>query len=257
MKIGFASLMELDTLSENAFLGAALGFDFVEINMNLPQFAPDRLAQVLAKDSSGLSFTLHLDENLNPFDFNPYVAEAYLKTAEDAVRIASDAGIPLVNMHFPMGVYFTLPGERAYLFDRYRSRLFEKLEIFRNRISKAARGTVVSIENTSFGGLRALPEALEFLLESPAFSLTYDVGHDFADCRRARSFYEKHESRIRHMHLHQAADSRNHLPLNERGMDMNLCLICAERLGASVVAEVKNRESLIQSAEWLHERNYL
>lgn len=257
MKIGFASLMEYASLSENAFLGASLGFDFVEINMNLPQFSPDRLAKALAEDRAGLSCTIHLDENLNPFDFNPYVAGAYLKTALETVRIARDAGIPIVNMHFPMGVYFTLPGEKTYLFDRYRSALFEKMDVFRESITKIAGQTKISIENTSFGGLLSLTEALEFLLESPAFSLTYDVGHDCTDGFRARAFYEKHEDRIRHMHFHQAAGGKNHLPPDESGMNMAQCLLFAEKLGASVVTEVKTKEGLIRSAKWLHERNYI
>ncbi len=38
MKLGMPTLIELNTLEDNAKLCKELGLDFIEINMNLPQF---------------------------------------------------------------------------------------------------------------------------------------------------------------------------------------------------------------------------
>ncbi|MCG8403519.1 MAG: sugar phosphate isomerase/epimerase, partial [Firmicutes bacterium] len=57
-----------------------LGFQFVELNMNLPEYQMDRIdADAFAKIAQrfGIYYTIHLDENLNPCDFNEKVANAY------------------------------------------------------------------------------------------------------------------------------------------------------------------------------------
>ncbi len=43
MKIGMPTLIELDTLEDNVMLCDELGLDFLEINMNFPQYQLDKL----------------------------------------------------------------------------------------------------------------------------------------------------------------------------------------------------------------------
>lgn len=74
--VGMPTLVELPTLEENARLAAALGLKFVEINRNLPMYQAHRLTRARLAPRHGVYFTLHLDEGLNPFDFNPLVREA-------------------------------------------------------------------------------------------------------------------------------------------------------------------------------------
>ena len=63
-------------------------------------------------------------------------------------------------------------------------------EPIKYEMDKAAGGNVmICVENTAFGGFRHLPDALDLLLLSPAFALTYDCGHDHADGGRAKGFY--------------------------------------------------------------------
>ena len=38
----------------------------------------------------------------------------------NTIGLAAEAGIPVLNMHMPEGVHFTLPDHKAYLFDIYR-----------------------------------------------------------------------------------------------------------------------------------------
>ena len=90
---------------------------FVELNMNPPQYQTDqidrdRLRKI--REEYGIYFTIHLDENLNPADFNPYIAQAYLRTVEDAIALAKREDIPVLNMHLSRGVYFTMPEKKIY-----------------------------------------------------------------------------------------------------------------------------------------------
>ena len=48
MQWGMPTLVELANLKENLLLCKELGFDFIEINMNLPSFQPDKLARLEA-----------------------------------------------------------------------------------------------------------------------------------------------------------------------------------------------------------------
>lgn len=256
MDVGMPTLVELPTLEENARLAAALGLKFVEINMNLPMYQAHRLTRARLAPRHGVYFTLHLDEGLNPFDFNPLVREAYVQTAEQAVARAAEAGVPCVNLHMPEGVHFKLPWRRVYLFDEYRAEFRASLLAFRERIERAAAGRVtLLVENTCFTRLRGLPEALDTLLESPAFALTYDAGHDACDGFAASAFYRAHEGRVRHLHLHQANETTCHLPLGAGRVDENGLLARAEANGMRTVIEVKSREGLERSVRLLRERN--
>lgn len=250
---GMPTLLEHATLADSVACCRALGLHFVEINMNLPLYQPE----CLPKGPDGdIYFTLHLDEALNPFDFNARVAQAYRETALSAVRAARGAGMPVVNMHFPMGVYFTLPGEKVYLFDRYWDGVKDGIERFRDGMDAAAGGAVsICVENTSFGGFAHLTDALDLLLLSPAFSLTYDCGHDFTDGRRARGYYAARVDRVRHVHLHDAKGAACHLPLGTGEIDVPGVLGMA-KCGRAVL-ETKDGPGLRASVKWLSERNLL
>ena len=137
-KLGMPTLIELAELEDSAALARSLGLDFVEINMNLPICQPERLnARALKrlKERYGVGFTIHLDENLNPFDFNRAVAEAWRLAAAESIRLAREAECPVLTMHLARGVYFTLPEERIYLFQRYREEYLSGVRAFRDQYS--------------------------------------------------------------------------------------------------------------------------
>ena len=110
-------------IEDCAALCSKLGLQFVELNMNLPQYQTvsldtNRLEAVAKR--YGIYFTIHLDENLNVSDFNPFVAQAYTRTVLETIRIARRLNIPVLNMHLSEGVYFTLPDRKIFLYEQYR-----------------------------------------------------------------------------------------------------------------------------------------
>ena len=120
---GMPTLIESPEPERAAALCASLGLDFVELNMNLPQYQPDTISVPQLRrlaEHYGIFYSIHLDGNLNPFDFNPYVSEAYLRTVRETIFMAKELGVRVLNMHLPKGDYFTLPDRRICLYEAYK-----------------------------------------------------------------------------------------------------------------------------------------
>lgn len=133
IEFGMPTLIELTGLEENAKLCHSFGLKFIELNMNLPEYQLNGLKELdffqTVSDRYKIYYTLHLDENLNVSDFNPAVTDAYLNTVAQTIEIAKQLKIPLLNMHMNKGVYFTLPTQKVFLFDRYRNIYLKKFII--------------------------------------------------------------------------------------------------------------------------------
>lgn len=264
MDIGIPELIEINALEERAALCAELGLAFVELNMNIPssQTGTLRARDLLAlKRKYGIYFTLHLDENLNPFDFNPKVSEAYSDTMKDAVKLAEEAEIPLLNMHLAQDVYFTMPEGKIYLYDRYEKVYLDSVRAFRDDMDKAAagRGVTVAIENTN--GYRAFQrKAIDILLESEVFALTLDIGHGACAGIAGKAdeeFVVKRYDKLRHFHIHDAEGDKCHLPLDEGKTDWRKYLAMAGYRGCRAVIETKTVAGLEASVYVLRKENFI
>ena len=259
LKFGMPTLIELPALEDCAAKCVELGLDFVELNMNLPQYQPGELDAARCREISekyGIFYTIHLDENLNISDFNPYIAEGYRRTVAETVELAKKLHIPVLNMHLAKGVYFTLPDRRVYLFSQYKERYLNSVAAFRKLCEEAigGAGIIVCLENCD-GYTDFQKEALEMLLESPVFGLTFDIGHDHACDGTDESFIAAHKSRLVHMHMHDALGKKNHLALGTGEIDLEKYLKLAEEENCRVVLETKTVAGLTRSVEWV--RNHM
>jgi len=255
INFGMPSLIETSTLDECAKLCAKFGLDFIELNMNLPQYQLDKIEVAYFKsiaDKYGIYYTIHLDENLNVSDFNPYVAKAYIKTVADTIEIAKQLGIKVLNMHMAKGVYFTLPDRKVLLFSEYKEQYIDSIVNFRNMCEKIIGNAdiMICIENCD-GYEDFQQEAIEVLLESKVFALTFDVGHNHTICGTDEEFIMKHKDRLHHIHLHDAKGRKNHLTLGTGEMDIQKYLVLAKEQNCRVVLETKTIDGLRQSVEWL------
>lgn len=254
MEFGIPTLIENEGLRENVELCTALGFAFVELNMNLPEYRPRALTADLMRymRDSVPYFTVHLDENLNVADFNDVVSEAYFDTVKRTVDLALEIGAPVLNMHLNRGVHFTLPHRKVYLFEKYNelyTAAYEKLRgVCESAIGNA--GVSVCVENTDgWRGFEA--QTLEYLLKSDVFGLTFDIGHSHAAGNADEAFILRHKDKLRHFHIHDALGKSNHLALGSGEIDLidRLGLACS--LGCRCVVETKTVAALEQSAAWL------
>lgn len=248
MEFGMPYLLEMHSVEECCALARELGLSFVELNANFPACQVEMLDPAMLHRLSrkyGVYFTLHVEEECDPFTFNQTVRAAWLKTVRKALSIASVLNMPVVNMHFPRGVYITLPACRAYMYERYESEFYAALSEFRGMCEQELTGTStrIAIENTS-GWKPHEMRAIEYLLESSVFGLTLDIGHCHGTDNADEPFFRAHDERLIHMHGHDALGRRNHLALGDGEIDLRERFTWAKRQGARIVLETKTVDAL-------------
>ena len=117
-------------------------------------------------------------------------------------------------------------------------------------------GILICIENTS-GFLDFQRAAVETLLQSPLFGLTFDIGHSHTAGHVDEPFILSHEDRISHFHIHDAKGGKNHLALRTGESDLQGMLKLAQKRGSRCVLEVKTIHGLRQSVGWLVKNQFI
>lgn len=273
MQFGMPTLIENGTLEDNICLCKKLNLQFLELNMNFPEYQLHKLEHAdkffRAADEARLYYTIHLDENLNVADFNLLVANAYLETVKRTVEVAKKL-IPLrneygeekqplvVNMHMHHGIYITLPDRKLQMYDRDFDVYFNSFIKFRVLCEKwiGDSDIIISIENTD--GFREYEKrAIEYLLESPKFGLTWDIGYSKAIGETDVPFIMEHSNKLRHFHIHDGiakSDKQkgsNHLTLGDGEINIQERLSMADNRNARCVLETKTIAALKKSVEYL------
>ena len=269
MQFGMPTLIENHTLEENIDLCSSLGLNFIELNMNFPEYQvpclelTDHLIEPAKK--AGIYYTIHLDENLNIADFNRLVSEAYLETVRRSIEVAKkllplrdlygDSSQPLtLNMHMHHGIFITLPDRKVQMYDRDFETYMNSFSDFRSRCEEwiGDSEVMIAVENTD--GFREYEKkAIEFLLESKKFGLTWDIGHSKAVGEKDVPFIRQHRDKLIHFHIHDGSEvpPRNHLALGDGEIDLEERLRLAEERNARCVLETKTIEALKKSVRWL------
>ena len=256
LKLGMPTMVEMESIEEGAALCKALGLEFLELNINFPQFTLDMLdVEALKRIASeyGIFYTLHLDDEMSIADFNPYVADGYCRTVYDAVKLSKELGIRKLNMHMSRGAKYTLPDRVIYFFEAYKDDYLNNIRLFRDACEKAVGGSgiLICVENTA-GFLPFQREAVDLLLESPVFGLTFDIGHNYCAGNADEAWILERSHRLHHFHIHDAKDgTKDHRELGTGELDLPRYLALAEKLNCTVVLETKTAASLADSARWV------
>ena len=257
MEYGIPTLMDCPEPGALTRYCAENGFSFVEINMTFPWFQPGVLTaeslRALSK-AYGVGFTIHLHDQVNPFEFSPELREGSLRNIDYALGLARDLALPRINMHLLPGTYSSINGRKAYLYSQYTEQYLDLVRLFRDDVTEKLRGhpAVFCIENTS-GYQDFHVKALELLLESPAFGLTFDIGHSFRAGGGDEGVILSHRDRLCHFHIHDCDVRANHLALGEGRLDVRRYLDMAHALDATVVTEVKEASALLRTRQYLTE----
>ena len=269
MQFGMPTLIENRTLQDNIDLCKSLGLQFIELNMNFPEYQADMLEQTELftgpAEKAGIYYTIHLDENLNIADFNQLVTDAYLETVRRSIEVLKkllplrdaygDKSQPLtLNMHMHHGIYITLPDRKVQMYERDFDTYIASFAKFRSLCEEwiGESGIKIAVENTD--GFREYEKkAIEYLLESPVFGLTWDIGHSKATGEKDVPFIMDHKDRLIHFHIHDGSEQppKNHLALGDGEIDLASRLVLAKNRGARCVLETKTVEALKKSVEWL------
>ncbi|MBR2930440.1 MAG: sugar phosphate isomerase/epimerase [Clostridia bacterium] len=256
MKLGLPTLVECEGVEDCARLAKRLSLDFIEINMSFPQYQTHSLdvndLKRIMKEY-GVFYTIHADEQLNPFDFNPKVSECYFDVMRDTIRLAVSLGIPVINMHLLKGVYVTLPGKVILLTDVYRSEYIDRVKQFiamcEDEIGDAPlRIAIENVDSNAFTVSQI--EALELFMNSRVFGLTLDIGHDTCLGGSDRHVFNKYPEKLVHLHLHDSNGKSAHLPLGSASVNVAKTM-SQLKYGDTCLIEVKTIAGLEESVEYL------
>ncbi len=237
---GMPTLLELDSLEENVKLCKELGLEFVEINMNMPEYqveALDKDELIRLMDTYGIYFTFHMADNLDIANFQKEVRDVNVSLVHKTLEFAASIGSPIVNMHLQKGVLFTLPNQKVYIYDKYVERYLDYINTFGQEIEQRLSGTDLRlvVENTGDFNLDFAKQSAQSLINQDHIGMTYDIGHDFSSFGNDRDFIIENLSKITHMHIHDAIGEDHHLALGSGDMQLNRYIGFARtlRLGVS------------------------
>lgn len=273
LHFGMPILIELNSLKENVELCKKLKLNFIELNMNIPLFSVlgiedennFELKKIIDElnfyqKEFGIYFTIHLDENFNFADSNIYIKNAYLKTLKAVIKNSKKINCPIINMHLNKGIYFTLPTEKVFLFEKYKEEFNNSLEEFIKfcNCEISDSNIFISIENTD-GWTDFEKKSIEKILMNKNFSLTFDIGHSQAIGNIDQDFILKNKSKLKHFHIHDGTlpnaatkqFGKNHLQLGTGNINLKEKIYLAKETNSRCVIETKTVESLVESVKWI------
>lgn len=255
MRYGLPSLIEFNTVEEHLRFCGDHGFDFFEINLSFPWFQSDQLKAeelIALKERYGVSYSIHLHDQVNPFDFSPELRSGSVHSVQYALDLAKAIGAKRLTMHLVNGMYASSNGTKVYAYEVCKDRYLEQVRSFIALCSRQIgdSDTIFCIENTS-GFLPFQEEAIDLMLKRSCFGLTFDVGHSYRAGARDERFILDRSEHVKHMHLHDVREKGNHYALGAGLLDIAGYVELANRLQSTCVIEVKERSAVLQSLSYL------
>ena len=256
MRFGMPTLIEITDLKQTVKLCQELGLNFIELNMNMPQFCPESIDSSQLKRISretGIDFTIHLPDETDLASFHDSMRLGHIERCKEAIIWAAKSGIRLINLHINNGVYFTLPDRRVYIYAANSALFTERVVHSFTELYQLAqqRGVELCVENCADFGIKHIAETVELLLQKGLVKLTWDLGHDAisgsCDCK----FIKAHIGDLIHMHLHDWDGRYDHqIPFSGKiNIQERLQIAMDNKL--SVVIEVKTIDALRESVRRL------
>ena len=259
---GMPTVMETETVEETVALCGELGLSFLELNTNFPKYQPHLLDDKLLNqwgEKYGVSYSIHLNDDLAVAEFHPAIAQGYRTAVLDAIDLAKKIGVKKIVMHSHPGAKYTMPDRIVYFYEAYSREYLDKIKEFRDACQEAIGDADITIcmENTN-GYMPYQKEALELLLESPVFGLTLDVGHNDCAGYVDEAWILERKDRLHHMHIHDVRNHKNdHLTLGTGELDVEKYLALAQECNCTAVLETKTLAGLRGSVDWLKKNGYL
>lgn len=259
MKIGMPTLIEFNTIEENIELCKELNLNFIELNMNFPYNMINNINPIYLQNlslKSNIEFTMHMPDDADIASFYDYVGQGYLDLFTDTIKWAKEANIKLLNMHIVKGAYMTLPDRKIFInekySDKYVAKFLDSIKVISDIASKY--NIAICIENIGNFGLNYVQKILDKALSYSNIFLTWDVGHDYVSNYSDKEVLFKYKDKIKHMHLHDAIQNKDHLILNEGNLNIEECIDFACKQNLTMLVEVKSKDALIKSVQNINKK---
>lgn len=181
-----------------------------------------------------------------------------MDTVKRAIQVAKALDVPVLNMHMNHGVHFTLPGRKVLLFEKYFANYMESWKVFRNICEEAIADADIKIciENTN-GYKNYEKSAIEYLLQSNVFGLTWDIGHSNAVKNMDEALIMSQQNKLYHFHIHDSLGKNDHMILGSGEIDLRQRLNIARERQCRCVVETKTIHALEESVAWLKKNNFV
>ena len=261
MRFGMPSLIEYRSVEEHARFCADNGLDFFELNLAFPWFQSNKIDAaelVRIKERYGIDYTVHFHDEINPFDFAPELRAGALNNVSYVLDLAGFLGAKRINMHLLNGTYSAVNGEKIYAYGLCENEYLGFVDGFMELVESKMKGRdcIFCIENTS--GFRFYHKhAIEKMLTSPVFGLTFDIGHNYKASEDDESFILSHADRLRHFHIHDVTAKSNHVALGTGLLDINRYLDMVRKYDCPAVIEVKESSSLKSSLNYMKDHGFM
>jgi sugar phosphate isomerase/epimerase len=258
--LGMPTLIEMPDIDETIELCKQLRLDFIELNMNMPEFCPESLPASYLKEMSrkaGIEFSVHMPDDTDLASFHDPIREGHVRRFGETARWAAEAGARLINLHLSPGIFFTLPDRKVWIYERYYDKFLGNLKEAYGKVIDYASdfGLLVCTENVTNFHIPFVAQAVDDLCAAlPRFYLTWDIGHDAKTGYLEKPVLMRHQDRIKHMHLHDYNGKSDHqIPFTGQIDIMGALRFAAER-EASVLIETKTAEALAESVSAVRAR---
>jgi len=254
LRLGIPSLIEVPDFRMTVDLALELEVDFIEINMNMPEFCPESLPAKAIRDchkETGLDFTIHMPDDTDLASFHDPIREGHMARFGEAARWAAEADATLINLHLSPGIYFTLPDRKVWIYENYYDKFVANLREAYGKVIRYAKefGVKVCTENVTNFNIPFVARAIDDLCQMDDFYLTWDVGHDARTGYKEREVLLRHLDRIKHMHLHDYNGISDHQIPGTGDIDISGRICFAKERDVSVLVETKTVGSLKESVK--------
>ena len=159
-------------------------------------------------------------------------------------------------MHMIHGINVTLPDRVVPLYQCNMDTYLKSFTEFRTLCDEWIGNDEVKIVVENTDGFRDYEKrAIEILLESPHFGLTWDIGHSKATHEKDLPYLMEHQDHLYHFHIHDGTEDppKNHQALGDGAIDLRDRLELAKNRNARCVLETKTIAALQRSVAWLHD----
>lgn len=251
-RLGMPVLMELNSVEENIILAKQLNLDFVELNINIPYCIPTeefRHELIRLKEKYDIDFTMHYYDMLDISSTSKHYRN-YLYTELSEIGKYLENIVDKMVLHLEPGAYMTIRSVKNYVYlddVNYVKRTLNTIKTIQEVLSTF--GIDIVLENVP---IHPGMEELYKQLGEYDFSFCYDIGHDVIyDNYLFKSFKEKYNLKIQHMHMHNVYNKKDHQELSKGELLIPRYLDFVSENNIDCVVEVKDIENLKKSIEFI------
>ena len=260
MKFGMPSLIEYTSVDEHIDFCRKNNLDFLEINLTFPWYQSDRLDighLVRLKEETGIGYTLHFHDQLNPFDFSPELRRGAMDNILFGLDLARRIGADRITMHLIRGAYSAVNEVKVYAYSVGKAEYLDHVREFMDvcEVKLDGTDTIYCIENTN-GYMDYQKDAVDLMLQNPHFGLTFDIGHNFKTSFDDEAYIMSHADKLRHFHIHDVSEKSNHIALGSGIINLPKYLDMLRQFACSAVIEVKESQALHRSLSYLRDHGF-